>query len=195
MQRTEIVLPDEPTSHLDFKNQTLVLRMINRLAESGMTVIMTSYMPNHALLYSSKIALMQTGNFMAIGSPETIVNEENLKAVYSIDVRILEVAEEGDNQTIRFCLPATSPMEVVASGLPGTTNVFDGESDSKNRVARVISDNIQLSAITHIRDPVKVHIPSEVLSNRVYHLAQAAEIFSKGKPPQLRKATPLYSWK
>jgi iron complex transport system ATP-binding protein len=160
-QEPEIVLLDEPTSHLDFKNQTLVLRMINRLAESGMTVIMTSHLPNHALLYSSKVALMNMGSFMAIGSPETIVNEENLKAVYSMDVKILEVAAGDSSDTIRFCIPATSPMDVVASGLKGIINVFEGESLVKNGIAQIMINDVQFSAITRVSGHVKVHIPSE----------------------------------
>jgi iron complex transport system ATP-binding protein len=160
-QEPEVVLLDEPTSHLDFKNQTLVLRMINRLAESGMTVIMTSHLPNHALLYSSRVALMNTGSFMAIGSPETIVNEENLKAVYGMDVKILEVAGESTDDTVRFCLPATSSMDVIASGLPGITNVFEGESFPKSGIAQIIFNHFQFSAITRISGRVKVQIPSE----------------------------------
>lgn len=160
-QEPEIVLLDEPTSHLDFKNQTLVLRMINRLAESGMTVVMTSHLPNHALLYSSRVALMQTGNFIAMGRPEAIVTEANLKAVYNMDVKILEAAGENADDTIRFCMPATSPMEVVASGLPGMTNTFDGQADSKHGVAKVDINGIRLSAITHLSGPVRVNLPSE----------------------------------
>jgi iron complex transport system ATP-binding protein len=160
-QEPKIVLLDEPTSHLDFKNQTLVLRMINRLAESGMTVIMTSHLPNHALLYSSRVALMNTGSFMAIGSPETIVNEENLKGVYGMDVKILEVAGEGTDDIVRFCIPATSPMDIIASGLEGIINVFEGESFPKNGIAQITLNDVQLSAITRISGHVKVSIPSE----------------------------------
>jgi iron complex transport system ATP-binding protein len=52
----DVILLDEPTSHLDLKNQTLILRMINKLARQGLSVMMSSHLPNHALLYSSKLA-------------------------------------------------------------------------------------------------------------------------------------------
>ncbi len=185
-QEPEIVLLDEPTSHLDFKNQTLVLRMIDRLAENGMTVIMTSHLPNHALLYSSRVALMQSGKFLAEGKPEDVVNEENLKTIYGMDVKILEVPGENDDDTVRFCMPAISPMNTIASGLPGIINDFVGESNSNNGVGQVMVDAIHVSAITRISGPVKVKIPSEgIIISRLPSSSNARNVF-KGKITEIR---------
>lgn len=160
-QEPVVVLLDEPTSHLDFKNQTLVLRMINRLAESGMTIVMTSHLPNHALLYSSRVALMQKGAFLATGSPADIVTENNLKAIYDIDVKILQASGQSEGDITRFCMPATSSMDVIASGLPGIVNNFTGESDSNNGVAQVTIGQLRFSAISRASGPVDIQIPSE----------------------------------
>ncbi len=161
-QEPKIVLLDEPTSHLDFKNQTLVLRMIDRLAESGMSIIMTSHLPNHALLYSSRVALMHSGRFIAIGSPETVIDEANMKTTYGIDVKILAVNEGKEDNTFKFCIPATNSMDVVASGLPGAENTFEGTSFTQGGVANVTLDNnMQITAITSLSGSVRVCIPSE----------------------------------
>lgn len=48
-QEPEIILFDEPTSHLDYKNQALVLQTMSRLANKGLTIIMTSHFPNFSL--------------------------------------------------------------------------------------------------------------------------------------------------
>lgn len=87
-QEPEVLLLDEPTSHLDFGNQIRVLEIIDRLARDGLSVIMSSHFPDHAFLTSNNVAIMQHGSFMAYGSAEEVVTEENLKATYGVDVSI-----------------------------------------------------------------------------------------------------------
>ena len=87
-QEPEILLLDEPTSHLDFGNQIRVLEIIDRLARKGISVIMSSHFPDHAFLSSDNVAIMQHGSFMAYGPAENVVTEENLKHTYGVDVSI-----------------------------------------------------------------------------------------------------------
>ena len=56
-QDPEIVLLDEPTSHLDFKNQALILQIIKKLSRLGMTIIMTSHYPNHVWKVGTHVAM------------------------------------------------------------------------------------------------------------------------------------------
>jgi iron complex transport system ATP-binding protein len=105
-QQAKIILLDEPTSHLDFKNQTLVLRITGKLVQQGFSVVMTSHLPDHALLYSNRVALMKGGRFIALGSPDKVITEENLKATYEIDVRILSAVDPVSGENIKFCMPA-----------------------------------------------------------------------------------------
>ena len=105
-QQPEIILFDEPTSHLDFKNQALVLEMASRLAKQGFSVVMSSHLPDHALLYSNRVALMKDGKFIALGSPDKVINEENLKSAYDIEVRILSARDPTSGEEVRFCIPA-----------------------------------------------------------------------------------------
>jgi len=104
---------DEPTSALDFKNQTIILRMINKLARQGITVILSTHFPNHALLYSCKVAMMNRGGFIAFGPSKDVITEENLKHTYGLEVRIFTAENPGSNEPVRFCIPA----EETASGI------------------------------------------------------------------------------
>jgi iron complex transport system ATP-binding protein len=104
-QQPKILLIDEPTSHLDFKNQTLILRMITKLSQEGLSIIMSSHFPNHAFSFSSKVALMNNRTFIAVGNPEEVVTEENLEATYGIPVRIFSVIDTKSGDDIRFCVP------------------------------------------------------------------------------------------
>ena len=104
-QRPQIMLLDEPTSHLDFRNQTLVLRMISKLANDGLLVIMTSHVPNQAITYASHVTLMNQGRLVTMGKPEDVITEKNLREIYSIDVKIFEVSDPVTGDLLRFCEP------------------------------------------------------------------------------------------
>jgi iron complex transport system ATP-binding protein len=87
-QEPEVLLLDEPTSHLDFGNQIRVLEIIDRLARDGLSVIMSSHFPDHAFLSSDNVAIMQYGSFMAYGHADDVITEENLRLTYGVDVSI-----------------------------------------------------------------------------------------------------------
>ena len=105
-QQPRVLLLDEPTSHLDFRNQIQVLALIRMCAQQGMSVVMSSHFPNHALGVGSHIALMKDGVFVAQGPPDQVVTEETLRTIYEVDVRIYTVTDPNDGRLIRFCSPA-----------------------------------------------------------------------------------------
>lgn len=100
-QKPDILLLDEPTSHLDFGNQMQVLSLIERLKEKGITIVMTSHFPDHAFIISDKVGIMKEGAFSMIGPAEEVVTSESLKETYKVDVRVeyIEVAER------KLCIP------------------------------------------------------------------------------------------
>lgn len=90
-QQPQILLLDEPTSHLDFGNQIRTLNIINKLSKNGLSVIMTSHYPDHAFISSNRVAILNNGTLMAMGSPDDVVTEENMRKAYHINVKVLEV--------------------------------------------------------------------------------------------------------
>ena len=104
-QQPSLLLLDEPTSHLDFGNQIRVLELVRKLAATGLPIIMTSHFPDHAFLVSNKVALMQKGEFIDIGSPDSVINDSNLEKVYNIKVRVMTL-DAGINRKI--CVPIGS---------------------------------------------------------------------------------------
>ena len=104
-QEPEVILLDEPTSHLDFKNQALSLQMINKLAGQGISMIMTTHNPNHALLFPATVAMMNSGSFTVTGKADQVITDETLKATYGIDVKVFSVPNPNGNGTLKFCSP------------------------------------------------------------------------------------------
>ena len=104
-QEPTILLLDEPTSHLDFGNQMLLLATVERLArERQLAVLMSTHFPNHALLVGSYVYLMRDGRLVSEGSPGDVINVDSLRTLYGIDVRILSL-DDGDPNAQRVAVP------------------------------------------------------------------------------------------
>jgi iron complex transport system ATP-binding protein len=103
VQEPQILLLDEPTSHLDMGNQLKILQVIKNLADEGMTIVMASHFPDHAFLISSTVAILKDGRLAKAGPPDEVITEESMKATYGVDVRIVSLTEGGPR---RVCFPA-----------------------------------------------------------------------------------------
>jgi iron complex transport system ATP-binding protein len=109
-QEPEVILLDEPTSHLDFKNQALVLGMIKRLTVQGLTVVMTSHFPNHALICADRVAMMNNKGVVAVGETQKMMTETNLEKTYDIGVKIITVQDQKRDEALRFCMPCMEDL-------------------------------------------------------------------------------------
>ncbi|PMP63083.1 MAG: ABC transporter ATP-binding protein, partial [Caldimicrobium thiodismutans] len=58
VQETPVIILDEPTSHLDFKNQQLILSKIKEITkEKSLITVITLHDPNLASLFSDKVVI------------------------------------------------------------------------------------------------------------------------------------------
>lgn len=105
-QKPELLIMDEPTSNLDFGNQIKVLQHIKHLAQSGLAIIMSTHYPDHALQYSSKVALMKDNSISRIGVPSLIITEENMRDIYGVGVKIVNAAISNEKR-VRVCVSAS----------------------------------------------------------------------------------------
>jgi iron complex transport system ATP-binding protein len=105
-QQPSILLLDEPTSQLDLRNQTIVLRLLKMLAKTGLSVVMTSHFPNHAIAFAGHTAIMHNGSFITKGRTEEVINEANLNKAYGIDIRVYTIKDPIDGTELRLCAPA-----------------------------------------------------------------------------------------
>lgn len=105
VQQPEVILLDEPTAHLDFKNQTLSLKAIAALAAQGLTMVMTTHDPNHAFLLPGRVAMMQPGGAIIVGRASELITEAALSATYGIGISVLSVPARASSGEFRFCSP------------------------------------------------------------------------------------------
>jgi len=82
-QEPQLLLLDEPTSHLDINHRLEVLQLLERLnRERGLTVVMTSHDLNLAAEFFPQLALLDHGRIVATGAPAEVLHEELLEEVY-----------------------------------------------------------------------------------------------------------------
>lgn len=95
MQEAPLLLLDEPTSHLDLRNQLVIMEMVTDIARlKETTVLITLHDPNLALRYCDHSALLSGGRLLAQGPTERVLTGENLSEVYGVEVKC-EITEGG----------------------------------------------------------------------------------------------------
>lgn len=107
-QEPEILLLDEPTSNLDLRHQLEILNFISAIVKKkGISAIMAMHDLNLAFRFSTQTILLKQGKIYAAGKPNEIFTEENIKAVYGVEVIIHK------NSEIPYLIPVRVTKEML----------------------------------------------------------------------------------
>ena len=90
-QKPKVLLVDEPLAHLDLRYQVEVMKLLRKLADSGVTVIAATHEVSLAASYCSKLIVLHEGKVAAAGKPREILTPELIKEVYWIEADIIEL--------------------------------------------------------------------------------------------------------
>lgn len=90
----KVILLDEPESHLDFKNQIVILNLLRNLTDNdGLICIFNTHYPDHALKIADKV-LMIRRNYHIFGSTDEIITENNLLEYFGVKVGFVTYQNE-----------------------------------------------------------------------------------------------------
>ncbi|MCK4325458.1 ABC transporter ATP-binding protein [bacterium] len=82
-QEPEILLLDEPTSHLDIGHQVEILDLVKKLnREKKVMVIMVLHDLNLASEYCDRLILLKEGSIFKMGTPQEVLTYEIIEEVY-----------------------------------------------------------------------------------------------------------------
>ena len=90
-QQASVLLLDEPTSGLDLKHQIESLQLLQRITrQQQATVVVSLHDLNLASLFADRIAIIASGRITAIGTPNEVLTEENLKQAFGISATLIK---------------------------------------------------------------------------------------------------------
>ena len=88
-QEPELLLLDEPTSHLDIGHQIKVMDLLKKLnRQNNLTIVMVLHDLNLASAYCNRICLLDNGVIFKEGSPKEVLTYKNIEAVYKTIVLV-----------------------------------------------------------------------------------------------------------
>jgi iron complex transport system ATP-binding protein len=120
-QQPEIIVMDEPTSHLDFKNELVVLETVADLVKKhNISILMATHFPNHAYYFETNhvpttLVLMNNGIFEVKGKPYDVLNEQNIINTYNINSKVLNFKLD-EKTSIRQVVPISLIKENTQGG-------------------------------------------------------------------------------
>lgn len=89
-QEAEILLLDEPTTHLDIAHQFHTMELIHKLnRKMNRTILMVLHDLNQAARYSDYLYVMNDGKIHAQGVRDDIITEKILREVFLIDAKVI----------------------------------------------------------------------------------------------------------
>jgi len=86
VQKSKVLIFDEPTANLDYGNQIRVMRHIRALARQGYLVILSTHNPEHARDYGNRVLVLKDGRIFMIGHPEKVLNVETIEHIYGVEL-------------------------------------------------------------------------------------------------------------
>lgn len=94
VQEAELLLLDEPTSHLDVHYQFTFMNQIDALVEGGRTVLAVFHDLELAARYADRLLMLQGGRLVSRGDPSAVLTPERIAEVFGMRSRI-ERREDG----------------------------------------------------------------------------------------------------
>lgn len=80
----KLLVLDEPESHLDFRNQIRLLKLIQNVAdENNIACIINTHYPNHALRIADQCFLLGDGDYMT-GNTDEIMTDGNIQKYFEV---------------------------------------------------------------------------------------------------------------
>jgi len=107
-QQAPVCIMDEPENGLDYGNQVKLFRLLRELSSTGMSFVVTTHHPEHALWTDGEVVMLnRDGSVLTSGPAGQCITQKNLLRLYDADVTVTEVAGQ------RCCLP------MIGAGLSG----------------------------------------------------------------------------
>lgn len=91
-QQASYYVLDEPTSHLDYYNQHVIMKTLREIVEvQSCGVLVAMHDPNLALAFADRVVLMQQGRIVDVGDVDGIMTSSNLSDIYNMRLKVVSL--------------------------------------------------------------------------------------------------------
>jgi iron complex transport system ATP-binding protein len=113
-QEPQILLLDEPTTHLDISNQLEIMDLIKHLCDTRKLLIVAVFHDfNLAARYCDSIILLKDGKIVALGKADDTLTSENVKKVFSVDTIVKKHPITGQLHVIPISRPIIQQQKTL----------------------------------------------------------------------------------
>jgi iron complex transport system ATP-binding protein len=105
-QEPQILLLDEPTTHLDICNQLEIMDLLKQLCQTKKLLIIAVFHDfNLAARYCDSLILLKDGKIVAVGESNKTLKSENVKKVFNVDTIVKKHPITGSLHVIPISRP------------------------------------------------------------------------------------------
>lgn len=95
----QLLVLDEPESHLDFRNQIRLLKLIQAVvSEKNIACIINTHYPNHALRIANRCFLLGERDYIT-GNTEQVMTDDNIQKFFGVYSHSVEFQYKGEKIT------------------------------------------------------------------------------------------------
>lgn len=166
-QQPDIILLDEPTSALDLHHQIEVMELIRKLnEEEHITVLAVLHDINLASRFCSRIVILKEGRVEADGTPQEVVNREEMENLYNMRLLVKNNPLLGKPEIVPIRvmdeIPTIEPKRIhVICGEKGGVRLLEQLSNMGHHVsAGVLNQESDDHSISEYLDIPRIEIPA-----------------------------------
>jgi iron complex transport system ATP-binding protein len=99
-QQPNLLILDEPNSHLDLKHQIGIFEILQKLNQQNkLTILLVSHDINHALTYSKRGILLKDGHIVCNDEIHNVLSTKNINSTFGIKSELL-TSEDGNYKSL-----------------------------------------------------------------------------------------------
>jgi iron complex transport system ATP-binding protein len=87
-QTPEVLLLDEPATHLDLHHQISLHRQLRSLSRSGLLIVAVTHDLNLAAAYADRLVLLHSGRIHSDGSPSDVLVSRTVEEVFQVQAEL-----------------------------------------------------------------------------------------------------------
>lgn len=87
VQKSPIMLLDEPSNHLDFSRKSLLMNLLRNIcSQENKTIVTTTHDPNLISSVADHVIMLKDGEVFCEGFTENVLQSNNISEIYDVDI-------------------------------------------------------------------------------------------------------------